>query len=76
MQISPPKYSMLYAEVIIGESQKVQAVDETSMAMKDTAFKNKDKKIRFESATTFTHGSIIYTVYKNRRAYPHYLIKY
>ena len=69
-------HEMFYCTVITGDSQKILNVDSTSMAMKDTDYKNKEKKIRYESSTTFTNGSTIYAVYKNRRAYPMYLIKY
>lgn len=44
--------------------------------MKDTAFKDINKKLRYQSATMFSGNSNIYAVYKNRRAYPNYLIKY
>jgi hypothetical protein len=67
---------MFYCEVLVGDSQNVTVINETSRGMKNTDFKNKQKKIRYESSTTFTNGSIIYAVYKNSRAYPHYLIRY
>jgi len=34
------------------------------------------KRIRYESMTDFLSGSNVFVVYKNRRAYPNYLIKY
>ena len=44
--------------------------------MKDTGYKDEEKKLRYESSTIYVNGSQIYAVYKNRRAYPLYLIKY
>ena len=70
------KHAMFYCSVLVGESQKVEKIDAVSKAMRETNFKNKEKKLRFESSTAFTNGSTIYTVYKNRRAYYSYLIKY
>ena len=70
------KRAMFYCSVLIGDSQKIHQVTQQSQDMKDTDYKNKDKKIRYESSTTFTAGSDVYAVYKNRRAYPSYLIKY
>ena len=67
---------MFYCEVLVGDSQKVTAVTEQSRNMRDTDYKDPVEKIRYESSTTFTNGSTIYTVYKNRRAYPMYLITY
>ena len=67
---------MFYCAVLIGDSQKVPDVSTASQSMKDTEFKDKINKIRYESSTMFSGGSQIYAVYKNRRAYPLYLIKY
>lgn len=44
--------------------------------MKDTKIKDPVKNIKYESSTTFTHGSDIYAVYRSKRAYPHYLIQF
>lgn len=67
---------MFYCSVLVGDSQNVAVVDAKSQSMRDTDFKNVAQRIRFESSTTFTNGSVIYAVYKNRRAYPEYLIRY
>ena len=67
---------MLYCTVLVGDSQNIQTVTLISQAMKDTDYKDAVNKIRYESSTTFTNKSQIYAVYKNRRAYPLYLIKY
>jgi hypothetical protein len=45
-------------------------------AIKDTDYKDKIKKIKYESMTDFLINSNIYVVYKSRRAYPLYLIMY
>lgn len=66
---------MFYCSVLIGDSEKIaEGVHHPNK--RDTEYKDTHKKIRYESATTFTNGSVIYTVYKNRRAYPNYLITY
>ena len=67
---------MLYCTVLVGESQKIKNVSDKSQKMIDTEFKDAVNKIRYESSTMFSNGSQIYAVYKNRRAYPLYLIKY
>ena len=67
---------MFYCAVLVGESQNIADVTLTSQRMKDTDFKDTLNKIRYESSTMFSNGSQIYAVYKNRRAYPLYLIKY
>ena len=67
---------MFYCAVLVGDSQNIADVTPTSRSMKDTDFKDTVNKIRYESSTMFSNGSQIYAVYKNRRAYPLYLIKY
>lgn len=67
---------MFYCDVLVGTSQSIPIIDGNSQAMKDTDFRDKVNKIRYESSTTYTNNSTIYAVYKNRRAYPTYLIKY
>ena len=69
-------FEMLYCSVLVGESQDIPDVTQASRKMKDTEFKDAVNKIRYESSTMFSNGSQIYAVYKNRRAYPLYLIKY
>ena len=67
---------MFFCIVLVGDSQNIQNVTSASQSMRDTEFKDTKNKIRYESSTMFTNNSQIYTVYKNRRAYPLYLIKY
>lgn len=67
---------MLYCSVLVGDSQQIPDVDDNSRGMKDTDYKDPHKKIRYESSTIYVNGSRIYAVYKNRRAYPQYLIRY
>ena len=66
-------YSMFLCEVYVGQSEKCPG---HNGAIKDTSFRDKDKKVRFESMTDFLNNSNIYVVYKSRRAYPSYLIRY
>jgi hypothetical protein len=67
---------ILYCSVLVGEPQIIKSVDDHSMGMKNTDFKDNIKKIRYESSTIDIDGSVIYAVYKNRRAYPNYLIRF
>ena len=67
-------YSMLYCEVLVGNSKKWEGQRDGNF--KDTPFKDEQKKLRYESMTDFLEGSNIYVVYKSKRAYPLYLIKY
>ena len=64
---------MFLCEVYVGQSEKCPG---HNGAIKDTSFRDKDKKVRFESMTDFLNNSNIYVVYKSRRAYPSYLIRY
>ncbi len=48
----------------------------TNKDIKDTEYKDAKNKLRYESNTLFTNGSNIFAVYKSRRAYPSYLIKF
>lgn len=65
--------SMFLCEVITGDSEKcpMHAGD-----IRDTSYKDPVNKIKYESMTDYLEGSHIYVVYKSRRAYPLYLIKY
>jgi len=65
--------SMFYCQVLVGESQKCV---KQSNDYRDTEFKDPVNRIRYESMTAFLNNSNVFVVYKNRRAYPHYLIKY
>ena len=65
--------SMFYCLVLVGDSQNIT---KKQSDRKDTDYKDLKNKIRYESTTTFLNGSKIYAVYKNRRAYPLYLITY
>jgi len=65
--------SMFYCRVLVGDSQKCA---QHSGDYRDTEFKDPVNRIRYESMTDFLRGSNIFVVYKNRRAYPLYLIKY
>jgi len=64
---------MFYCQVLVGDSQKcvIQSND-----YRDTEFKDPVNRIKYESMTAFLQGSNVFVVYKNRRAYPLYLIKY
>ena len=64
---------MFYCIVLVGESQKC---GRHNSDIRDTDFKDTVKRIRYESMTDFLQGSNVYVVYKNRRAYPLYLIKF
>lgn len=66
-------YSMFLCEVLVGESQKCPG---HSGGIKDTAYKDPLNKIKYESMTDYLNNSNIFVVYKSRRAYPLYLIKY
>ena len=65
--------SMFMCEVLVGDSEKCPG---HSNNIKDTSFRDQANKIRYESMTDYLSGSNIYVVYKSRRAYPLYLIKY
>lgn len=64
---------MFLCEVYVGQSEKCPKHDGS---IKDTSYRDTAKKIRYESMTDFLVNSNIYVVYKSRRAYPMYLIKY
>ena len=64
---------MFYCEVLVGDSQKCP---NHSGAIKDTGYKNEAQQLRYESMTDFLDNSNVYVVYKGKRAYPLYLIKY
>lgn len=66
-------YSMFLCEVLVGESQKCL---QHNGAIKDTTYRDVNNKIKYESMTDFLQNSNIFVVYKSRRAYPLYLIKY
>lgn len=64
---------MFYCRVLVGDSQKCPKLHEN---YRDTYFKDEVNRIRYESMTAFLNGSNVFVVYKNRRAYPSYLIKF
>lgn len=64
---------MFLCDVYVGDSQKCLKHDGN---IKDTLFKDNVKKLRYESMTDYLNNSNIFVVYKSRRAYPLYLIKY
>lgn len=64
---------MLLCSVLVGDSQQCPRLNVNYV---DTDFKDKNKSLRFESMTANYNGSQIYTVYKNNRAYPIYLLEY
>lgn len=66
-------HSMFLCEVLVGESEKCPG---HNGQIKDTSLKNLQEKIKYESMTDFLNNSNIFVVYKSRRAYPLYLIKY
>ena len=66
-------YSMFLCEVYVGQSEKCP---QHSGAIKDTHYRDATKKVRYESMTDYLNNSNVYVVYKSRRAYPLYLIKY
>ena len=41
------KHAMFYCSVLVGESQNVAQVTAVSSSMRDTDFKNKEKRLRF-----------------------------
>ena len=66
-------HSMFLCEVLVGESQKCPG---HSGSIKDTGYKDPVNKIKYESMTDYLNNSNIFVVYKSRRAYPLYLIKF
>ena len=64
---------MFYCQVLVGDSQKCPKHNGN---IRDTDYKDAVKRIKYESMTDFLQGSNVFVVYKNRRAYPLYLIKY
>ena len=82
-----PEYSVNYSSpcpegkqmfcclVLVGDSETFNH-QQLSKTIKDTNIKDTVKKIKYESNTAFLQGSNVYVVYKNRRAYPLYLITY
>lgn len=64
---------MFLCEVLVGDSHKCPG---HNGAIKDTAYKDPVNKIKYESMTDYLNNSNIFVVYKSRRAYPLYLIKY
>lgn len=64
---------MLLCQVLVGDSQTCPKLGQNYL---DTNFKDPVKKIRYESMTSTYDNSVIYTVYKNNRAYPLYMIQY
>lgn len=66
-------HEMFYCLVLVGDSQQIVP---SQPDRKDTDFKNIGERIRYESTTAVLQGSNIFVVYKNRRAYPLYLIRF
>ena len=64
---------MFMCEVMVGESEKCV---QQSSSIKDTSYRDVKSKIRYESMMSYLNNSNVYVVYKSRRAYPLYLIKY
>ena len=52
------------------------AMNGSNTQVKDTGVKDKTKSLKYESMKGKHSISDIYVVYKNKRAYPAYLIKY
>jgi hypothetical protein len=65
--------SMLLCSVIVGESQQM-AMTRSNAAVRDTGMKGNG--LRYESVCGKHEICDIYVVYKDKRAYPHYLIHY
>lgn len=65
---------MFLCSVIVGDSQEMPMTIKNK-DVKDTTVKN-SKGLRYESMKGKHDISDIYTVYKNKRAYPSYLIKF
>ncbi len=73
----PGLKSMFFCDVIVGESQLMAMnIDGSNSHVKDTSVKDPIRKLKFESMKGKHSISDIYVVYKNKRAYPAYLIKY
>lgn len=66
--------SMFLCSVIVGDSQLMNMSGSNSH-VKDTEFKN-NKGLRYESIMGKHSICDIYVVYKDKRAYPQYLIHY
>ena len=64
---------MFMCEVMVGGSEKCV---QQSSSIKDTSYRDVKSKIRYESMMSYLNNSNVYVVYKSRRAYPLYLIKY
>jgi hypothetical protein len=68
-------YGMLLCLVIVGDSQSM-AMRQENREVRDTNFKENGSGIRYESMKGIHSVSDVYVVYKNRRAYPLYLIRF
>lgn len=66
---------MFFCDVIVGDSQEMQ-MNGLNAQVKDTNVKDAVKGLKYESMKGKHSVSDIYVVYKNKRAYPAYLIKY
>lgn len=72
---SPLVCSMLLCKVIVGESQELKMTSANSQ-VKDTIIKDNATGVRYESMKGKHDICDIYVVYKDKRAYPAYLIKF
>lgn len=59
----------MYCKVMVGESQ-VLGTQDRSPDIKDTAYRDVVKKIKYESIMSVYPNTDVYIVYKSRRAYP------
>lgn len=63
---------MLFCKVFVGEFIKLPS----DSSLKEPPYKDKIRKILFDSVQGETGGSIIYVLYENHRNYPFYLVEY
>jgi hypothetical protein len=66
---------MFFCDVIVGDSQEMK-MSGVNAQVKDTSMKDKIRGLKYESMKGKHEVSDIYVVYKNKRAYPAYLMKY
>ena len=71
----PRAKQMLFSLVLVGTSQEMK-YEGKSNDIKDTSYRDKLQRIKYESIKSHYSKSDIYIVYKSRRAYPEYLIEY
>ena len=63
---------LLLCKVFVGETIKLNP----DQSLKEPPYKDKDKKISYDSVQGETGGSIIYILYENNRNYPCYLVEF